>query len=72
LDIFKKGLVSNAQINSDIEKCQLPGDGTKNLLGKNFNIYKPQVQGISLSTRGVVRRELSFQLLELTKLSRVR
>jgi len=29
-----KGLVSNAQVNSNIRKRQLPGNGAKNLLGK--------------------------------------
>ena len=38
----------------------------------SFNIYKPQVQGVSLSTWGVVRMELCFQLPELIKASRVR
>jgi len=39
------------------------------LLGikQSFNIYKPQVQGVSLSTWGVVRRELYFQLSEFTR-----
>ena len=39
---------------------------------KSFNIYKPQVQGVSLSTSGVVRRELYFQLLEFTRASQSR
>ena len=46
-----------------------------NLLGKkphSFNIYKSQVQGVSLSTWGVIRKELCFQLPELTKASRAR
>ena len=36
------------------------------MLGKkqSFNICKPQVQGVSLSTWGVVRRALCFQLSE--------
>jgi len=44
------------------------------LLGikQSFNIYKPQVQGVSLSTWGVVRRELCFQLPGLAKASRAR
>ena len=29
-----KGLVSNAQVNSNIRKRQLPGNGAKNLLGR--------------------------------------
>jgi len=29
---FSKGLVSNAQVGSDIEKRQLPGNGAKYLL----------------------------------------
>ena len=33
----------------------------------SFDIYKPQVQGISLSTWGVVYKELYFQLPELTR-----
>jgi len=36
---------------------------------KRFNICKPQVQGASLSTWGVVRREF-FRLPGLTKASR--
>ena len=39
---------------------------------KSSNIYKPQVQGVSLSTWGVVRRELCFQLQRLTKASQSR
>jgi len=39
---------------------------------QSFNIYKPQVQGVSLSTWGVVRRELYFQLPGLAKASRAR
>ena len=39
---------------------------------QSFNIYKPQVQGVSLSTWGVVRRELCFQLPGLAKASQVR
>jgi len=31
------------------------------LLGKSFNIYKPQVQGTSLSVRSVACRELCFK-----------
>ena len=42
------------------------------MLGKSFNIYKPQVQGASLTTRGVVCRELGFQAPELTKASQAR
>jgi len=34
---------------------------------KSFNIYTPQVQGVSLSTWGAVRRELCFQLPEFTE-----
>jgi len=30
---FSKGLASNAQVNPDIEKCKLFGNGTKNLFG---------------------------------------
>jgi len=43
----------NTQVGFDIKKRQLPGNDAKNLLGKkkqNFNICKPQVQGVSLST----------------------
>jgi len=32
---FQKGLVSNAQVNPNIERRQLSGNSTKNLLGKN-------------------------------------
>jgi len=32
---FLKGLVSNAQVNPDIEKRQFSGNGAKNFLGKN-------------------------------------
>jgi len=39
---------------------------------QSFNIYKPQVQGVSMSTWGVVRRELCFQLLEFTRASQSR
>ena len=39
---------------------------------QSFNIYKPQVQGVSLSTWGVVRRELCFQLPEFTRASQSR
>ena len=39
---------------------------------QSFNIYKPQVRGASLSARDVVRRELGFQIPELTKASQVR
>jgi len=35
----------------------------------SFNIYKPQMQGVSFSNRGVVHRELGFQVPELTKAS---
>jgi len=30
---FSKGLASNSQVNPNIEKHQLPSNGTKNLLG---------------------------------------
>jgi len=39
---------------------------------QSFNIYKPQVQGVSLSPWGVVRRELCFQLPEFTRASQSR
>jgi len=39
---------------------------------RSFNIYKPQVQGASLSTWGVVHKELGFQVPELTKASQIR
>jgi len=35
---FCKSLASNAQINLDIKKHQLPGNGTKNLIGSVGNI----------------------------------
>jgi len=31
---FSKSLALNAQVNPNIEKCQLPGSGAKNLVGK--------------------------------------
>ena len=60
---FQKGLASNAQTNPDIENHQLPGNGAKNLLGKNqaLTFIKTQAQGSSLSTWGVVRKELRFK-----------
>ena len=36
---------------------------------QSFNVYKPQVQGVLLSTWGVVRRKLCFQLPGLAKAS---
>ena len=39
---------------------------------KIFNIYKLYVQGLPLSTWGVVRMKLCFQLPELTKASQAR
>ena len=39
------------------------------MLGKSFNIYKPQVQDASVSIVDVVHRELDFQVPELTKAS---
>ena len=39
---------------------------------QSLNIYKPQVQGVSLSTWGIVRKELCSQLPELPKASRAR
>ena len=44
-----------------------PNYSLKNLLGKSFNTYKPQVQAVSLSTRVAVRRELCFQLPNYTR-----
>ena len=62
----------NAQVTSNIEKHQLPDNSAKNLLGKSFNIYKLQVQGASLSTWCVARRELDFQVPKPTKASQDR
>ena len=45
-------------------------EGIGKMLGKtkqSFNIYKPQVQGVSLSIWGVVHRQLCFQLPEFTQ-----
>jgi len=66
---FSKGLASNTKVNPNIEKQQLPGNGAKNLFGKkqSFNICKPQVQGTLLSTWGVVRKKLCFQLPKFTR-----
>jgi len=37
---------------------------------QSFNIYKPQVQGVSLSTWGVLCRKLCFHLPGLAKAAR--
>ena len=39
---------------------------------QSFNIYKPQVQGVSLSTWGVICRELCLHLPRLVKAARAR
>jgi len=58
--ILNKSLVSNAQVNSNIRKRQLPGSRAKTLLGKiqALKFIKPHVQGTSLCTWGVICREL--------------
>jgi len=55
---FSKSLASNAQLNPDIEKRQLPSNGAKNLMGR---IQKSQVQGLSLNPQGVIHWELGFK-----------
>jgi len=56
----------NAQVNPNIDKCQLPGNGTKNMIGR-IRVLKlvTQVQGLSSSTRDVVYKELGFKYREL-------
>jgi len=55
-----------------LKNANSPATAPKTCCRKSFNIYKPQVQGVSLSTWGVVRRELCFQLPGLTKASQAR
>ena len=60
---FFKRLASNAQVNPNIEKRQLPGNGAKNLLGKtsSFRFINPKCKVVPLSTQGIVHWELGFK-----------
>ena len=72
---FQKGLALNAQTNPDIEKHQLPDNGTKKIVVGNIQalkFIKPQAQGSSSNTWGVVRRELGFKYWKLIRAAQSR